>query len=285
MRTMRVSHCLFVILGVAMLSRALQAEHAESCVPPPADDPLSLSPEDREDLEQKMTLATTLFIGDAPIPKIPVHFTIFEGNHAPVRPPQLLQSMDRLNSVFNGKGIRFELASMAFHPEMFPDFDPMTNLDQEVELKTTYRRGGAESLNVFVVDFARSDMLGMTRLPMDGATLIDGILLSWMTLPGGPMMHSGATLVHEVGHWLGLLHLFEGQCNGIGDKVDDTVALRFPSHGCPIHVPSPCNTTSPPVKAGNFMDYLSDSCMLNFTDGQFKRMIDALIMFRSPKKT
>jgi hypothetical protein len=40
--------------------------------------------------------------------------------------------------------------------------------------------------------------------------------------------------VHEVGHWLGLLHTFEGEdCTGLGDLVDDTPQQAVPTQGCP----------------------------------------------------
>jgi hypothetical protein len=79
----------------------------------------------------------------------------------------------------------------------------------------------------------------------------------------------GRTMTHEVGHYLGLFHTFQGGCVGTGDQCADTPAVDAPNYGCPTTHMS-CGDLD---MVRNYMDYTDDSCMNVFTNDQKARVI------------
>lgn len=84
---------------------------------------------------------------------------------------------------------------------------------------------------------------------------------------GGPY-NLGRTATHEVGHWLGLRHIWgDGGC-GVDDFCADTPESDGSNFGCPTTHMS-CGTTD---MVQNYMDYTDDACMNLFTADQKARM-------------
>ncbi len=88
------------------------------------------------------------------------------------------------------------------------------------------------------------------------------------------------TAVHEVGHWAGLYHTFQGGCEAPGDDIVDTAYEQNAATGCPLRQPSACpgETRFDPVE--NYMDYSDDSCMKQFTPLQYQRIKDMVGYYR-----
>ncbi|WIA31878.1 hypothetical protein OEZ86_002743 [Tetradesmus obliquus] len=83
--------------------------------------------------------------------------------------------------------------------------------------------------------------------------------------------NTGGTAIHEVGHWHGLLHVFENGCSPPGDAVADTpYCLRPDNDSCPTSRDScPQQPGKDPIS--NWMGYSVDSCMSSFSPGQLLR--------------
>jgi hypothetical protein len=159
---------------------------------------------------------------------------------------------------------------------------------EEKAMKKALRVPSSNVLNLYTAwpsDPVNGEVLGTSAFPWEIQLhpVDDGVVVRYTTLPGGgePSYGKGDTAVHETGHWLGLLHTFEGlDCSGPGDLVDDTPAEASASYDCQLDRDT-CTASDGTDPVTNFMDYGNDACMSVFTAGQSARM-DTMWAYRSP---
>jgi hypothetical protein len=155
---------------------------------------------------------------------------------------------------------------------------------KERKMKQALKIGGTETLNLYSADLGRN-LLGWSYLAQDAQAVgvLDGVVVHYKSLPGGPWgsdYSAGDTTTHEVGHWLNLLHTFQGGCTGSGDYVADTPAEASAAYQCPAGRDTCSSAGVDPIT--NFMDYTYDSCMFEFTPDQAIRMQEAWAAYRAP---
>ncbi|MEV4252578.1 zinc metalloprotease [Spirillospora sp. NPDC049652] len=204
---------------------------------------------------------------------VPVYFHVMHnGTAGDISDDLVRKQIAVLNSAYGGRdggadtGFSFDLKSISRSDNSSWYSSPEAS---EQDFKTSLRRGGAGTLNLYSADLG-DDLLGWSTFPWlyKGAPTMDGVVIHVGSMPGGSIEHfnHGFSAVHEIGHWLGLFHPFEGGCTGAGDQVDDTPPERDATSGCPVGKDTCPAPGLDPVH--NFMDYAWDVCMNQFTAGQ-----------------
>ena len=197
---------------------------------------------------------------------------------------RIIEQMRVLNEAYSPLGFSFVLAAIDRTANTaWYGMTPGTTAERYA--KRALRRGSADDLNVYTAKPA-GGVLGWSTFPWEYAKnpKNDGVVVLNASLPRGSAApyNEGDTATHEIGHWMGLYHTFQGGCSKPGDRVSDTPAERSPAYGCPTRRNSCTGSTFPgldPVR--DFMDYSDDSCMVEFTAGQGARMDDSWTAYRA----
>jgi hypothetical protein len=190
-----------------------------------------------------------------------------------------------LNAAYSSAGFSFALASVDVTANN--SWYTTTGGSSEQQMKNALRQGSADDLNIYSNNMG-SGLLGWATFPSSYASApkMDGVVLHFATLPGGAYApyNEGDTGTHEVGHWVGLYHPFQGGCSKTNDQVSDTPAERSPAYGCPVGRDSCAGRKYPGVDPiTNFMDYSDDACMDRFSAGQVSRMNAQWATYRAGK--
>ena len=216
----------------------------------------------------------------------------------------VMDAHEHLNEEFDEAMLSFDLISIMYHD--FDEFWGAPAILEQNSICVPYSFSGFQWMDAYVEDLVWdresymnvhifpkfcNGILGFAWTAYTTQTELDGVWVRSDVFGSyGPQLSyddrdQNKTLIHEVGHFVGLHHVFRnveycgedlGECLETGDFVCDTPPTKL-NFSCE-------NTICPPALYGyepnNHMDYYPDSCRTSFTDGQIERIHAALPVLR-----
>jgi hypothetical protein len=134
-------------------------------------------------------------------------------------------------------------------------------------------------INVWVGNM--NNVLGFSSFPNIGDPNEDGLIVNpdnfgtIGTAANAQPFHLGKTLIHEMGHYFNLQHIWgpeNGACD-MDDSVEDTPICSAAYFDCPSYPKTSCGSDD---LLFNYMDFSDDACLQLFTKGQSERILATL---------
>ena len=211
-------------------------------------------------------------------------FTTDAGTHPTISEAEVARQMNIINTLFESARIQFDAETVTHASSRFRTINP----DDPVvvaELKRRYAINPTRRLNVYVLNFGASGLLGRGTFPWSTSALTSqgGSILSIRSLGGGLVR---SVISHELGHTLGLWHTHHGvtelrpgdPCRECLGAANQDVTGDFASDTPPSPVDTGCAAPDGRDDCGapwqnvqeNIMSY--GSCFRYFTPQQGARM-------------
>lgn len=202
-------------------------------------------------------------------------------------------------------GIRFRLVSVVRTYNATSQFSPITDADELAEISPAWFTN--RYLNIWVTRL-NDRYLGTSQFPVvtelndrtaglatseneETDALTDGVIIDFRYFGRkseaitSRIYNLGRTTTHEVGHWLGLIHIWGDATCGT-DYCDDTPPANTKNETTDVSCSPVYSQCTPNVitrnMIENYMDYSPDVCMSVFTNDQKLRMHAVLAL--SPRR-
>lgn len=147
--------------------------------------------------------------------------------------------------------------------------------DLSVIIEASEPRSVDSFLNIYILSLIDCNLSGFSFNCLTEESLLPVVGIESELVGKSSFLNysEGFTLVHEIGHFLGLSHPWGRQNISSDDEIEDTPKQEGPYYGCPSFPQISYNT---PDIYYTFMDYVDDLCMEYFTPGQMEFMLNTL---------
>ncbi len=211
---------------------------------------------------------------------IAMHVVAMDDGSCDVPDAQIYDQMDVLNDAYAGTGFSFTLASIdrTYNSRWST---ARYGSRQASLMKEALSIDPATTFNIWLANIG-GGLLGYATFPdmYPEDSYMHGVVALYSSVPGGTAVpyDEGDTITHEAGHYLGLYHTFQSGCTEPNDYCDDTPQESSPAYGCPEGRDTCAAPGLDPIH--NFMDYVDDYCMYEFTNDQSARMNEQMALYR-----